>query len=217
MKKNDVTFIRFGGLSPINQKKSYKTDTFHSAPCKKGFYAFVSFLIEPFLLGGFNPVGTRHSKRVYVKDHDNKKVILGKHYKGWIDNEDGDEWYISCLEKEDDYEYTYKKYGKQKKLFMTVDYCEKTGYEYLTTLKPPKKFKYTKNLWHHLGDYCPRHEIIDVSKQWVLTDFNTYVKALTKALHDKRKIYDEVFNSPISKTKYKQFNKDEFEVFIEKL
>lgn len=46
---NSIKFVRFGGLSPVNHKKFYKQDTYHSPPCKKGIYAFIYPYIEPFL------------------------------------------------------------------------------------------------------------------------------------------------------------------------
>ncbi len=44
-----LEFVRYGGLSPVNHKKFYKTDTFHSPPVKKGIYAFIFPYIEDFL------------------------------------------------------------------------------------------------------------------------------------------------------------------------
>ncbi len=48
MKK--VKFIRFGGLSPVNHKKFYKMDTYHSPPKRKGIYCFIHPYIETFLI-----------------------------------------------------------------------------------------------------------------------------------------------------------------------
>ena len=44
-----IKFVRYGGLSSVNHKKFYKTDTFHSPPAKKGIYAFIFPYIEDFL------------------------------------------------------------------------------------------------------------------------------------------------------------------------
>jgi len=45
------SFVRFGGLSKVNQKKYGLVDSggFHAAPVKKGIYAFIWPYIEPFL------------------------------------------------------------------------------------------------------------------------------------------------------------------------
>ena len=45
-----MKFIRFGGLSPVNHKKFYKTDSYHSPPCRKGIYAFIYPYVENFLI-----------------------------------------------------------------------------------------------------------------------------------------------------------------------
>jgi len=44
-----IEFVRFGGLSPVNHKKFYKKDSFHSPPKKKGIFAFIFPYIEDFL------------------------------------------------------------------------------------------------------------------------------------------------------------------------
>jgi len=44
-----VTFVRFGGLSPVNQKKYGISQNFHKAPANKGIYAFIWPYIETFL------------------------------------------------------------------------------------------------------------------------------------------------------------------------
>lgn len=46
-----VTLARWGGLSMVRQRKNYGNDTFHSAPERYGFYAFVFPYIELFLIG----------------------------------------------------------------------------------------------------------------------------------------------------------------------
>lgn len=46
-----VTLARFGGLNMVRQRKNYGNDTFHSAPERYGFYAFVFPYIELFLIG----------------------------------------------------------------------------------------------------------------------------------------------------------------------
>jgi len=46
---NKTKFVRFGGLSTVNHKTFYKTDTFHSPPVKNGLYAFIYPYIDDFL------------------------------------------------------------------------------------------------------------------------------------------------------------------------
>lgn len=59
-----LTFIRFGGLSSVNQK-GYKSSmpSFHSPPMRRGIYAMVVGSIEMFLVGGnFNPNNSKKKK-----------------------------------------------------------------------------------------------------------------------------------------------------------
>jgi hypothetical protein len=44
-----VTLARYGGLSMVRQKNNYGKDSFHSAPERYGFYAFVFPYIEMYL------------------------------------------------------------------------------------------------------------------------------------------------------------------------
>lgn len=223
--KKDITFIRFGNLSPVKQK-SYKNNTYHSAPVKKGIYAFVHFMIEPFLLGGYNKLGTKYSKRKYIKDNKGNKIIIGKFYedinkppvKGEEEYDDHFEWSIHLTD--DEIERLEKRYSKQKNLFLSSQ-LHRNGNIYLETLIKPKNFKYTGNIWHHLIEETPEHLILKLTEYWVLTDFNTYVKSFNKALHNKVKEQNSFRKDsklkPVLKSRYKQFSKDHFEVFIEKV
>lgn len=221
--KKDITFIRFGDLNPIKQD-GYKKDTFHSAPAPKGFYAFISFMIEPFLLGGYNPIGTKHSKRKYIKDSNGEKVIIGKIYedktKPPLDKYDDHFTWCIYLE-EDEQERLRKQYNNQKNLFVTSG-ADKNGVIHLHTMKKPKKFKYTGEIWHHLGEHVPNNLILKRNKGWVLTDFITFVKAFNKELHEETKHQNKFWLwkhlEGGNKTKlYKNISKDHFEVFIERL
>ena len=221
IKKKDIKFLRFGDLSPIKQT-GYKKDTFHSAPTAKGFYAFIDFMIEPFLLGGYNPIGTKHSKRKYVKDSEGNKIIIGRFYedknKPPIDEyDDYFEWVIFLTDEEQ--EKIEKRYSKQKSMFFNTD-RNKNGFIYLHTMKKPKRFKYTGELWHHLTDFTPNNLVLKRSKEWILTDFNVFADALNKAIHDKRSSAHE-WNWDYQKgdipSKTLNGNKDDFEVFIERL
>lgn len=61
MKK--IKFVRYGGLSPVNHKKIYKEDHFHSPPKKKGIYAFIFPYIEHFLWVWKTDDHKKYSKR----------------------------------------------------------------------------------------------------------------------------------------------------------
>jgi len=219
--KKDIKFIRFGDLSPIKQS-GYKKDTYHSAPVNKGFYAFVEFMIEPFLLGGYNPIGTKYSKRKYIKDHNGNKVIVGKFHED-INKPPVDEWddhfeWIINLEEEE-MENIYKKYSKHKVLFYGTE-IHKNGYIYLHTMKKPKRFSYKGEIWHHHIEETPNHLILKRSKDWVLTDFNTFVDSFNKAVFEMVKdnnVWRRKADLNLISTRNKQYSKDIFEVFIEKI
>jgi hypothetical protein len=46
-----LKFVRWGDLNPVNHKKAFKKDSYHSPPLKKGIYAFIPTKIEMFLVG----------------------------------------------------------------------------------------------------------------------------------------------------------------------
>jgi len=220
--KSEIKFLRFGDLSPIKQT-GYKKDTFHSAPVKKGFYAFVDFMIEPFLLGGYNPAGTKHSKRKYVKDEKGDKIIVGRFYedkdKPPIDEYDKHfEWVIFV--DDDEMERLEKRYGsKQKNLFTSTE-RHRNGFIYMTTMKKPKRFKHEGEIWHHHTDHVPHHLVLKRSKEWVLTDFDTFVKAFNKAIIEHinfQNSWRKEYKASEINVRSKQFSKDVFEVFIERL
>lgn len=48
-KNKGVWLSRYGGLTLVNQKGNYGRDTFHAAPERYGFYAFIYPYVEMFL------------------------------------------------------------------------------------------------------------------------------------------------------------------------
>lgn len=46
-----LSLARYGGLNMVKQKNNYGNDTYHSAPERYGFYAFIFPYIELFLIG----------------------------------------------------------------------------------------------------------------------------------------------------------------------
>lgn len=47
---NGVSLVRWGGLSMVRQKGNYGRETFHAAPERYGFYAFLFPFIDLFLI-----------------------------------------------------------------------------------------------------------------------------------------------------------------------
>ena len=109
-----------------------------------------------------------------------------------------------------------KKWGKSEKL-------DEYGDQKDILIVKPKIFKYTGELWHHLGKHCHHCDIIKEHHSWVKTSFEVYVEALRKEFHymklGGRESYMGKDNAPFvncnNPTRY--FTKDHLEVFIERI
>jgi hypothetical protein len=91
-KGKPLTFVRFGGLSKVNQKMFYKDDTFHAPPAKKGIYAFIWPYIDNFLWGWKIPdvpdeteEQWRKRKKAYIKKHRKKFKYRGMIWTHFVD------------------------------------------------------------------------------------------------------------------------------------
>ena len=51
LSNGSVALVRYGGLNMVKQKGNYGRETYHSAPERIGFYAFIFPYIELFLIG----------------------------------------------------------------------------------------------------------------------------------------------------------------------
>ena len=83
MIKKQYTFVRYGKLKPVKQK-GVKSNSFHSPPCSKGFYAFPFGHEEMFLVAGLGyqkdvclPTITKHEVYRY-HDRTRDKVVEHK-------------------------------------------------------------------------------------------------------------------------------------------
>lgn len=210
-KIKNINFIRFGNLKPIKQD-GYKNDTYHSAPAKKGFYSFPENMMETFLLGGYNRIGTKYSKQKYLKHPDGSKVIIGLQ----VPEELGENIYL----EDSEINKLIKRYSKQVCLYTNTHYSEKDNYIYITTFKRPKIFKHRKELWHHLTDATPPQHVLKRNKSWILTDYKTYIKALNKTLHINSKYNHQYMcdeNNKLLPKMFTDYSKDVYEVFIERV
>ena len=198
-----LTFVRFGGLSSVPQK-GYKPSTtgasnpmeqgFHSPPAKRGIYAFVKQAYERFLISGpepsFHEKGARglDPKWEYVKDRQGYKVVLPKEF-GY---------------EQKDYDALSKQLGIKlppiRRLSMYPDI--KTDTHYLTTLKEPKYFKYSGDIWSHLKEFVNHGDILKERGSWILTTSEVHREAFERALADKKR---------------HNYVKDHLEVFIERV
>lgn len=221
-KNKGVTFVRYGGLSPVKQRgfePNPSKKTFHSPPARKGIYAFPQFWVEMFLLGGdMNSFGVRN-RTVKVRDKDGN-IVTNRHplfkklqdrgEKYW-DKTDGKLW--PDAEPDEDGDYSWEDY-----------------IHYLTVHQRPRKFIHSGNVWHHLGEYLPKNEIMKESGGWVLTNIDIYKKAFKlemkhrrkSALQDLRSWSNDDENKTVdaqflNRNPYKWFSNDNLEVFIERI
>lgn len=87
-----MRFMRVGGLSRKNHRKSSKKDTFHSPPARRGVYCFVENMGEPFLvlwndgnIREFKRRGYRHfDYEGYVWCHFTEYTNSPKRVKSWV-------------------------------------------------------------------------------------------------------------------------------------
>lgn len=202
MKTNEIYFIRWGNLNPVKHKEARKADEdswIHIAPRYKGIYAFPRGYVELFLIGG--DFGLHHKR--YLKD--NGKRILGRDFY----DKDGE-----ILPK---YVKLLKKLNIKKRDITEIVNSEEEWY--IAYNIKPKHFKYNGDIWHHLGDYVDKKDVIETKHGWCKTTFDVYVKALRKCdVSDRFRSYmreKERHGNP--HTYPNRECKDFYEVFIEKI
>jgi len=241
-----LKFVRYGGLSPLKQKH-YVVDGeekgFHNPPRRKGLYCMIQGYEERFLLGATDSPRHISGKTQWLKDdngdlikynddwgYDEKtfklkypreiKQLLKK--RGFKINQVKTESLVENIECPDEYEIKDSCDGCP-----VFERCQQSRITYLAILKRPRIIEYTGELWHHLIDSVPQHEILGCSGSWVKTTYDVFVKAFNKDKHKllknvhKKYIEDISEINEIGKDPYKntpiRYSKDSLEVFIEKL
>lgn len=220
-KKNSYEFFRWGTLSPQDHKECNSPDRgFHTAPVRKGFYAFPKGYIEDFLLGK-NPKGMIPRKRdngrfFYLRDLNGKKITRPEYYNLRPDEKTAILRKVGIKESQVDFCYT----GNDS------DYL--SDQEFIAVYSPrPKRFTYSgPYIWHHLKDYDNKPltdptDILLESGSWIKTTIDVWWKALKKS--------DTIYRwkSYIDRGKGNRhgnphtcpswYCKDDYEVFIEKI
>jgi hypothetical protein len=201
-----MKFIRFGVLSPQKQI-SYGQDSFHAAPCKKGFYAFPKNYVEKFLLGATNNPTNSSSKSYWIKD-DNGNKIPSVDY-DWDPKTDEITYPKSFMK-------ILKKQKIKKSQVSSVE-NKKDGKYYMIAYKKPHIFNYDGEVWHHHYDVLHMTPMIG---SWVKTDIETYKKALKLLRHLQKSDflsnwgYDE---NILKSDSLNLYVKDHLEIFIEKI
>lgn len=183
----DITFIRWGNLNLVKQE-GYTTDptlmNFHTPPARHGIYAFPEKFIETFLLGKRCYDQKMHEiiKRSPTIDELNNCVGSSV----WKDEKSREQYFMLPINDTETRDKFYREHT------------------YIVRQKTPKKFTYTKNLWHHLRAGLESIDILKTQGEWVLTTMGVYKKQLMK----------EAGKKYCDALKGNRWAKDHFEVFI---
>jgi len=222
-------FIRFGGLSSVPQKGyDANTPTFHSPPARRGIYAAPYDRLEHFIIPLISVRNkktkreTLHPSIEYLRDSKGNKVLLNWEQRlGRVElpEEIQKLYYNPHYDPKSLWSDKYKNYVHSYTFWKgntnSEDYKfeeENFKHEALLKYKKPKVFEYNGNLWCHLNCYVPikRKDIIKERGDWLLLDFNSWLKYYTYAKeHNKYKDYGN--------RTHKNYSWDYFEVFIEKV
>lgn len=220
VKNKGMTFVRYGGLSPVKQKgfrsNPHEYD-YHTPPARKGIYAFPEYWVEMFLLGGdMDSFGVKNRVEI-VKDKDGNP-IHNRH-----------PLYDKMLERGDKYWSR-----NTNKLWPDAfpdggDFSESDYISYVAKNVTPRKFTYNGPIWHHLEEHIRGGPIMKKRGEWVLTDMDIYKKAFKDEMKNRRKeaIKDlsGMWNDKglpadaqfLGRNPYKWHSKDHLEVFIERI
>ena len=150
LRHGDGLWVRYGGLSPLAQEKFVRDPdqrTFHSPPCRRGIFAFPSGYVERFLLGATCLPGHVSHKTRWLRDERGEKLEYAKHMTLSRDSKGRLEEVPSVELKR-----LMKRIGVR-----TRDIGEAGGF--VTALKQPRVFRYTGELWHHLGAFVPQEAL----------------------------------------------------------
>ena len=111
---------------------------------------------------------------------------------------------------------TRDKFKSDDEYFTYLDEFEKIEKSALRKLR--KEFTKTDgNIWHHLGDFIKRSDILDEHGSWVKTTIDVWKKALSKSSLNDRYGAPAFSERSINKTKgiTGYYSKDHYEVFFD--
>lgn len=238
--KYEYEFFRWGKLSPSDHPEASLPEnsdkrTFHTAPVRKGIYAFPKGYIETFLLGMSdkrkNPDENNNGRCFWLRD-DNRKILTAKDvYDNLFELNQQVKPEISKMLKKQgidtkDLDYIFPSDDEEGENFLMVYYAK------------VRRFKYSGPfIWHHLKSYYDGEkekyivnlkDILDERGSWIKTTMKVWIKALHKS--DTIERWKSYINTWGSESKYKNgsshgnphtgpsiYSKDHYEVFIEKL
>jgi len=201
-----MEFIRFGGLSLVNQKGyDPSMPTFHCPPTRKGIYAFNLKTVEPFLLGTEE---YSRNKLCYVKDKDGKPVAY---------TPENYEEYCVSTSRIVDIDGKVLRWEKDRNFYKNFASKKKGDKIYYAKPINPKRFFYSGEIWHHLEEFTKNSDILLRKGSWILTDISTYEKAFSKqSIHHRLEhtITKGNINEPWRAGITNCCSKDHLEVFI---
>ena len=228
-----MEFVRYGSLKP-QYHEIVDNENFHTPPVAYGFYAFPKGFSESFLLGGIGSGNIKNGRWKFVRDDNGKKLYVKKK-DFYIDEYDDKTYnyliaepYKTILSKQNLTHNDVKLY-KEDENGVNDSYVDKEEYAYVVIQNKPKYFKYNGLIWHHLDYYgnvwfCKPGDIIKRIGSSVLTDMKIYEKCLKKYLYQKRykqaisySKKDSISITNINGIPLSHIDKDEFEVYIEKV
>jgi len=242
--KDDVKFVRYGGLSPLKQEHylpdGHPDKGFHNPPRKHGLYAMIKGYEELFLIGSTDDPYHISGKSQWLKDDDGNLVEDTRDYDTETQKTIIPPELKKLLKKRKIKENQLRSYKKMMTCPPnTVDVdcddcpikieCDLMSEKpcYLTVLKTPKTFSYTGDIWHHLDHAVDPCDVIDRSGDWVKTTYEGFLKAFKKDKHLNIKSSHGSEWSNLDFANYKNndpyrgiginYSKDHLEVFIEKL
>jgi len=208
IKKISYNFIRFGGLSQMDQL-TYGNGTFHSPPKKKGIYAFPDGLVDRFLLTSTNDPRNPSHKSYWLRDENGDRIT------------DDDFWDNNWDNKRESFGINKKYHSliKKKKIkIKDIFSISEDSKFYICVYKKPRKFEYNGEIWCHLKENLKPEHIIEEKGSWVKVSMDDYIFALQKEKHKIRKDLMSILGMNWKdKNPFKNYCTDHLEVFIEKI
>ena len=232
--KLEYEFYRWGVLSPQDHPEASLPDeekSFHTAPKRKGIYAFPRGYIETFLLGMSDirrkPDSNNNGRSFWLKDDNGRILCVSDVYLNPDNLREG---------IKDEIKQLLKRRGLRGKDIDTVftgnigdwDNYENHKVVYYTRAH---KFKYSgPYIWHHLKEYgtdkplVEKKDILDESGSWIKTTMKVWARALEKIDTLERfssyidfGLFGKNLRHGNPHTYPNHYSKDHYEVFIEKL
>jgi hypothetical protein len=223
-------FVRYGGLSSVNQKGYTSQDAmFHAPSARRGIYAMPYDSQEMFLI---SPTTTRVRKssrelpnthHEYVKNSKGEPIKLtwNYHHNGVLESSNTSTEELKRL-RHKTYDHNFKEcqedWGSRifyKSYWKDEEKYDEESFLYGVLIKPmhPKVFKYSGNIWNHLNCYVNvKHcDVIKYKDDWILMPFDSWLKYYKYAKNN-----NDYKKFPKQRVCH-NYTKDYFEVFIEKV